>query len=131
MAKFLSKALSSLGIGKKAAKKRKPRRPAKPASAAEPVAPAETDSEIADTIESLEEELVQSLGSNAEDDTPADEETAVTAKATDGRAMTPERRKLIREALAVHRSQAKLLDELSPQDRERLRAMARKALLGE
>jgi hypothetical protein len=45
--------------------------------------------------------------------------------------MTAERRALIREAMAVQRSRAKLLDALSPEQRRKLRVLARKALLGE
>jgi hypothetical protein len=47
------------------------------------------------------------------------------------REMTPERERLIRQALLVHAHQTKMLDELDDDVREKLRALAAEKLLGE
>ena len=44
--------------------------------------------------------------------------------------MTPERERLIRQALLVHASQTKVLDELDDGLKERLRSLAEEKLLG-
>ena len=44
------------------------------------------------------------------------------------REITPEREELIRQARAVHRAKAKLLDDLSEEDRERLHDIALREL---
>lgn len=46
------------------------------------------------------------------------------------RPLTPEREELIRQARAVHRSKAKLLDDLSEEQRQRLYEIALKQLCG-
>jgi hypothetical protein len=138
MVKFLSKALSTLTPRKRRAKKPKRRRPAKPKSTKPPTdaAPAakEPDVEI-ETIESLEDELVESpVGAPKERAEPvaAPAKKAATSPAPAGvHPMTAERRALIQEAMAVHKSKSKLLDELSPEQRRKLRLLAGKALLGE
>lgn len=63
----------------------------------------------------------------AADNAPAAED----APATEGaRPVTPEREELIRQARAVHRSKAKLLDDLSEEQRQRLYEIALKQLRG-
>jgi hypothetical protein len=128
MVKFLSKALSTLR--KRGAKKPKRRRPAKRKKAGSPTATLEPDA-APESIQSLEDELVESPASasagRAESVAPP-----VEAPETPGAPpMTAERRALIRQAMAVQRSKAKLLDELSPEQRRKLSVLARKALLGE
>ncbi|MDP6785759.1 MAG: hypothetical protein QF830_05530 [Rhodospirillales bacterium] len=143
MVKFLSKALSTLTPRKRRAKKPKRRRPAKPKSTKPPTdaAPAakEPDVEI-ETIESLEDELVESpVGAPKERAEPvaapakkaARKKTATSPAPAGVHPMTAERRALIQEAMAVHKSKSKLLDELSPEQRRKLRLLAGKALLGE
>ncbi len=144
MAKFLSKALSTLTPPRKRrTKKPKRRRPAKPKSAKPPTdavpAAVEPDAEI-ETIESLEDELVESPVSAAKERAEpvaapvkkAASEKTIKSPAPDGaHPMTAERQALIQEAMAVHKSKSKLLDELSPEQRKKLRILAGKALLGE
>jgi len=47
------------------------------------------------------------------------------------RVMTPERRKLIEEAMRVHRAKSKVLDDLKDDDKKKLYAAAIKAFLHE
>lgn len=145
MVKFISKALSTLTLRKRGAKTRK-RRPSVKRKKAEPpsgdatVTNTEPATETIETIESLEDELVESPVSASETNAEpvaapvavaAREEIAEAPETLGARPMTAERRALIREALAVQKSKAKLLDELSPEQRRKLRILARKALLGE
>ena len=48
-----------------------------------------------------------------------------------GRVMTPERQELIRNAMAVQRAKAKILDDLNDVDKQKLYALAVKNLLRE
>jgi hypothetical protein len=48
-----------------------------------------------------------------------------------GRVMTPERQELIRNAMAIQRSKAKVLDDLKDEDKQKLYAIAIKNLLRE
>ena len=138
MVKFLSKALFTLTLQKRSAKMPKRRRPAKPKNAKPPAAE-EPGGEI-ETIASLEDELVVSPVSASKGRTEpvaapveavARRETAEAPKSVGNPSMTAERRALIRKAMAVQRSKSKLLDELSPEQRRKLRVLAGKALLGE
>jgi hypothetical protein len=143
MAKFLSKALSSLTLRKRKDKKPKRRRPSKPKNTKPPTDAVPTtegpDVEV-ETIESLEDELVESpINTSKEQEEPvavpvkavARKENIEVIEPVGAQPMTKERQALIREAMAVHKSKAKLLDELSPEQRRRLRALAGKVLLGE
>ena len=137
MVKFLSKALSTLTLRKRDAKNPKRRRPAKPKNAKPPTA--EEPAVEIETIESLEEELVESpVGTPKERAKPvaapvkaARKETVEVSETFSAPSMTAERRELIRKAMAVQRTKSKLLDELSPEQRKKLRILAGKALLGE
>ena len=134
MVRFLSKALSALTLRKRGAKTLKHRRPAKPKNAQPPtdtVPATDKPDEVIETIESLEEELVESpLSALKEPAEPVP--TPVKAPEPVGaRPMTPDRRALIREAMAVQRTKSKLLDELNPEQRRKLRVLAGKMLLGE
>ena len=62
----------------------------------------------------------------ADDDNPAN-----TVLQTAKRLMTPERRKLIEEAMRVHRAKSKILDDLDDEDKRKLYAAAVKAFLHE
>jgi hypothetical protein len=48
-----------------------------------------------------------------------------------GRIMTPEREKLISDAMAVHRAKQKILADLSDEERRKLMVMAMRALMNE
>ena len=50
---------------------------------------------------------------------------------TSGKGQSTEKAALIRQAMAIHRSKQSVLAELSPEDREKLMAMAAKAFLAE
>ena len=134
MVKFLSRALSTLTLRKRSAKTPKRRRPAKRKNA-EPSAggePATVEPGVAlDSIESLEDELVESPGNASRERAEPDAAPVEAPETAGARPMTAERRDLIRQAMAVQRSKAKLLNELSPEQRKKLRVLARKALLGE
>jgi hypothetical protein len=52
-------------------------------------------------------------------------------RANQARIMTPEREKLISDALAVHRAKQKILADLSDEDRRKLMVTAMRALLNE
>ncbi len=143
MVKFLTKALSTLTPRKRRAKQPKRRRPAKPKNAKPPTdaVPATEEPEVEiETIESLEDELIEpSVKATKEraepvavpTDAAPPKEIVETVEPAGAPAMTPERRALIREAMAVQRSKSKLLDDLSPEQRKKLRILAGKALLGE
>ena len=143
MVKFLSKALSTLTLRKRGAKNPKRRRPAKPKNAKPPTAEeldAETPDGEIETIESLEDELVESpVSAPKERAEPVaapvkaaiHKDTVEVREPVGDSSMTEERRALIRKAMAVQRTKSKLLDELSPEQRRKLRILAGKALLGE
>ena len=140
MVKFLSKALSTLSLRKRAAKTPKRRRPAKPKNAKPSVDSASAQEEPIleiKTIESLEDELVESpLSTSKERSGPvaAPVEVAPRGEVVEPVGvdpMTADRRALIREAMAVQRSKSQLLNELSPEQRKKLRILAGKMLLGE
>ena len=150
MRKFVSKALRSLSRGADGKAKSGGGRPRK-AARRKPAA-----DRLEHSVESLEESLLRleqelagrldgGLVSRLEDelvgavDTSPDKRSqraAPPSRADSGeiaapgqaRPMTPERRKLIRQALEVQRSQQKVLDSLSREDRARLQAVAMKAL---
>jgi len=138
MVNFLSKALSTLAPRKRSAKNPTHRGPATPKNA-KPSTAEEPEVEI-ETIENLEDKLVESPVS-----TPKERAEPVTASVkaaihkdtvevrepAGNPSMTEERRTLIHKAMAVQRTKSKLLDELSPEQRKKLRILAGKALLGE
>ncbi len=138
MVKFLSKALSTLTLRKRGAKNPKRRRPAKPKNAKPPTA--EEPAVEIETIESLEDELVESpVSAPKERAEPVaapvkaaiHKDTVEVREPVGDPSMTEERRALIRKAMAVQRAKSKLLDDLSPEQRRKLRILAGKALLGE
>ena len=150
MRKFVSRALRSLSRGADGKAKTSRGRPRK-AARQKPTADGLEHSveSLEESLQRLEEELAGRLDgglvSRLEDElvgavdappvkrspgttVPSNADSGEATVSAPARAMTPERRKLIRQALDVQRSQQKLLDGLSREERARLQAIAMKAL---
>ncbi len=102
-------ARGKLKTRKKSKPARKPRPPAAPAKAPPVTPPMAAENEdthqlIMDSLRAAEQEL------------------------TEKRDMTPERQALIQQAMDMHRSKAHVLDDISPEEREKLYVVALKSL---
>lgn len=129
--KFVSNALLSMVMDKSAreklAKRREPDAPAAPAAAkAGPVDQAsDAAEELARTIEmALADARAESGAQPRQASRPAPQ----PARAEPAKPMTPEREKLIRDAIMIHRQKTQMLDQLDPEMREKLTVMAMMAL---
>ncbi len=117
--KLVSKALLPLVMDKAARKKLEKVRAAKDAATQESAA-----TERPETVEDLEDELVEPGKGRVR---PA--KTPPAAGKGAGRPVSADREELIRQALVVRRTKAKVLDNLSREEKERLYVVAMKTLV--
>lgn len=152
MLKYLGDALRTMAMEKDAKKKLKARREAAANTASATyidapkqnvrrgMTPARHESIHETAIETLRATRIDTTRQNAQParqeairETPTEATPArpTTEPKTSGqREMTPERQELIRQAMEVQRAQAKILDDLKDEDKQKLYALALKTLLG-
>ncbi len=125
--KLFSKALMSVVMDKDARDKLKTGKRSKPAKKSRPQAePAE-----APPTESPEARSVTPPMAAENEDTHQlilDSLRAAEQELTEKRDMTPDRQALIQQAMNMHRSKAHILDDISPEQREKLYVVALKSL---
>ncbi len=152
--KFVSNALLSMVMDKNAreklaarnaAPKSAPKSAPKPArapasasrkpaadSAAKPDRPLDTAAgaveDLAQTIEMALADARREAVDGKKTRRPAASKTSVASKPEPKREMTPERQRLIEDAISIHQQKTRMLDDLDPEMREKLTVMALMAL---
>lgn len=126
----MAKWLSRLFKGKRAKAKKKPAAGPKKAAAAELKDAATEMGEAAAAMKQAAVHMNAAVAEPAQAPAPAKTPDKAEADAAEATPPKPTREDIIRQAMQVRRDKARAIEELPAKDRQRLRALAEKMMLG-